>query len=414
MPLRLIILIVGFALLNRNTEAQNLDSLYSGGKAAYDSGMYEESIAFFNQFEKVRTNYPPVVMYLAMLYSRTGASDKAIDYLGRTAIINADTNFLAREDFDPIRSSKAFGKIKSQFQYMIRPIRHSEQAFSLEDRNLHPEAMAYDAERSRFFIGSIRKRSIVIYESGRSYTFKAQAEDSLLAVTGLAIDREEGLLWVTSASFPEMALQDSATVGSYVHVYDILTGTLLRRFHLGKEVLLGDLMISSKGDVYMTNSRKPEIYRATIDSLYRWKEFPNLRNLQGIAEGTRGEIFFSDYIHGIYRLSAETIRRLKHADTLSLKGIDGLYYKNGKLVGLQNGVYPKRVVQFTLNEDHTGISSGFYLDKNLPALNEPVQGVWVGDWFYFIANSPWPYYDEDLNLPADTPMPEIWRTNLVR
>ncbi|MEJ2005864.1 MAG: hypothetical protein P8X57_13110 [Cyclobacteriaceae bacterium] len=413
MPHRILIIVICLCF-SFPGKSQNLDSLFAGGKTAYDSGRLEQAINYFHKFEEVRDNYPPVVMYLAMLYSRTDEERKACEYLTSVAVMNADTAFLNRSDFDKIRDSESFKHIEKTFEYMLDSVRHSEYAFSPGKKSMHPEALAYDAERSRFFIGSIRLRSIFVYESGRSYAFKAEAEDSLLAVTGLAIDREEGLLWVASANLPQMRIQEDGAQGSFVHVYDIMSGSLLRRFHLADDVLLGDLIVGKRGEAYMTNSRSPEIYMGSIDSVNLWKSFPNLLNLQGIAEGNTGEIFFSDYIHGIYRIYQDSLQKISNPDTISVKGIDGLYYRKGNLIGIQNGVFPKRVTQFTLDEEHRKIIGTVYLDKNLPDMDEPVQGAWVGDWFYFIANSPWGFYDDQYNLSGDVPEPEVWRTNLAR
>jgi outer membrane protein assembly factor BamB len=201
--------------------------------------------------------------------------------------------------------------------------------------------------------------------------------------------------------------------GSYIHAYDISTGDLLLKHHLPGSIMLGDLTVGTDGGAYLTNSNAPEIYRADLDTVKLWREFPELTNLQGIAKGDSG-LYISDYISGIYKVDPDGYFRVSHTDTVSVKGIDGLYYRNGNLVGIQNGVFPMRITQYVLDETGGHIERSIFLDKNLSGLNEPVQGAWVGDWFYFIANSPWPFYDDNMNLPADTPQPEIWRTNLAR
>ena len=54
-------------------QGQSLRELYGEGKAAYDSGDYQLALQKFTEFDKVRSNYPPVNAYLAMLYARTEA-----------------------------------------------------------------------------------------------------------------------------------------------------------------------------------------------------------------------------------------------------------------------------------------------------------------------------------------------------
>jgi hypothetical protein len=111
-------------------------------------------------------------------------------------------------------------------------------------------------------------------------------------------------------------------------------------------------------------------------------------------------------------LNENGLIRLEHDAEISTKGIDGLYYKNGNLLVMQNGVNPMRVAQMILNESEDRIDKVIYLDKNIPELDEPVQGTWVGDWFYFISNSPWRYYKEN-QLREDQARPaQIRRVNL--
>ena len=395
-----------------SSHAQKLDSLLSGGRSAYESGNYEQAARYFHAFEAIRTNYPPVNMYLAAVSSRLGDKDSAIHYLRMTAIINADTSFLSREDFDPIRDSEAFHEMQDLFLRMLEPVHLSEDGFQLDDPQIHPEALAYDAMASRFYIGSIRKRNILAYERGKSYAFKKSGEDGLMAVTGLEVYAEGNLLWSCSAAMSQMEKYEKDS-GSVINIYDLSDGRLLQQYIISDPgVLLGDLTVGPDGHAYFTNSLRTEIYRANMDSVWLWKSFPQLRNLQGLSFDDNGRLYISDYINGIYVLDGDSLKRLSAPEDVSVKGIDGLYFRRNNLIGMQNGVFPKRVTQFVLEPTGEKITNAIYLDKNLPQLNEPVQGVWVGDWFYFIANSPWSFYDENNQLDSSAPKPEIWRVNL--
>ena len=84
----------------------------------------------------------------------------------------------------------------------------------------------------------------------------------------------------------------------------------------------------------------------------------------------------------------------------------------GNLIAMQNGVFPMRVTQLVLDEESSSIKEAIYLDKNIADLNEPVQGTWVGDWFYFISNSPWRYYEDNVLNLETTPKTQIRRVNL--
>ncbi|MCA6073976.1 hypothetical protein [Fulvivirga sedimenti] len=394
--------------------AQDLQSLFQQGRAQYDSAQYDKALISFREFEKIRDNYPPVNAYLAAVYGRLNRKEDALRYLNKTAIINADTALLSRPDFDVIRDSEEFKKITDFYLHLLKPVHLSELAFTIDDAEIHPETLAYDQESSRFFIGSIRLRQILIYERGRSYMFKKEAEDSLLAVTGLDVDKEGNVLWVSSAVMPQMKNKDGQATGSRVHIYDLETGSLIRSHRLQDEgVLLGDLIVGSDGRAYCTSSNRTEIYMANLDSIWLSHSFPEMRNIQGITFDKSGNLYFSDYIRGIFKIVDGKAVRVEHGKNISTKGIDGLYYRKGNFIGIQNGVFPMRVAQYVYDSEKNRITDVIYLDKNLDEMREPVQGTWVGDWFYFIANSPWPYYTEDNELnPETTPSPMIWRVNL--
>lgn len=63
--------------------------------------------------------------------------------------------------------------------------------------------------------------------------------------------------------------------------------------------------------------------------------------------------------------------RLTVPDSISDHGIDGLYRHDGRLIAIQNGIRPHRVVAFTLSDDGLAITGNRTLASKLPEFDEP-------------------------------------------
>jgi hypothetical protein len=101
--------------------------------------------------------------------------------------------------------------------------------------------------------------------------------------------------------------------------------------------------------------------------------------------------------------------RLAPATEVVALGVDGLYFQKGKLIGIQNGTSPQRVVRFSLSRDNLRLTRAETLEANHADFNEPTLGVLAGEDFYFVANSQWEMVDEKGAASAA----EKWREPVV-
>ncbi len=76
-------------------------------------------------------------------------------------------------------------------------------------------------------------------------------------------------------------------------------------------------------------------------------------------------------------------------------GIDGLYYHDDALIGIQNGVTPHRVVRLELGRGSKRISCSVVLKRSHPLHHEPTLGTLVGRELYYVANSQYERFRED-------------------
>jgi hypothetical protein len=72
-------------------------------------------------------------------------------------------------------------------------------------------------------------------------------------------------------------------------------------------------------------------------------------------------------------------------DTLS--GIDGLYWHNGELLGVQYGTGEYRVMRWKLSLDGRKVAASEILEYRTDLTSDPTTGAIFEDNFYFIANT---------------------------
>jgi len=180
----------------------------------------------------------------------------------------------------------------------------------------------------------------------------------------------------------------------------------------GNRQTLGDLILVDGDTIFLADQTDGIVYRYTISSgeFTTVVERGYLGSPQGLVLNESGDhMYVADYIGGLYRLRLATgeIERVTPLDTASDYGIDGLYRHGNKLIAIQNGIRPNRVVEFELSDDGAAVVASRILAMNLPEFDEPNLGVIRDNEFLFIANSHWNRFDRDGGLPDDLSGPVI-------
>ncbi len=86
-------------------------------------------------------------------------------------------------------------------------------------------------------------------------------------------------------------------------------------------------------------------------------------------------------------LTTKETKPLAAPGTIPLFGIDGLYFHENTLIGVQNGIEADRIVRFTLGDGGRSVTAIRVLENNHPGFNIPTTGVLAGKSFYYITNS---------------------------
>ena len=284
------------------------------------------------------------------------------------------------------------------------PLARSHVVVTLPDSTFWPEGMDYDARTNRFYVASVRHRTIAEVKAGEgARELWPRDQPGIGAVLGVRVDAKHGVLWATLAGIPQMQGFTGAdsTIAALVRVR-IADGAIERRWDLVPAPLghvLGDLAIGPLGDVFVTDSNDPVLYRLRpgADTLEKITS-PLFRSLQGMAPLPNGRIVYvADYAHGLLRVDLATreITRLADAPGSTSIGCDGIAWDGAAIIAVQNGVTPARVMRFVIDDARRRIVRVEVLDRNLAIADEPTIGAIVGREFVYVANSQWEKYTDE-------------------
>jgi hypothetical protein len=390
-------------------EGQRHDARYYETLAvkAYQAKDYAAFLENMKQAAALRPDHPRVVYNLSAAYALNGRKTEAIDWLTRLARMGLAYATEKDDDFASIRDSREFANVVALFRNNRSPVGVASQAFTVHEKGLVPESVAYDPSTRSFYVSSVYRRKILrVTPKGDAEEF-ATERDGLWSVMGMKVDAARRALWVCTAAQPQMSNYVAAERGrSGVFKFDLRTGKLAGKYMLpddSKQHWLGDVAVSSRGDVYATDSLSPALYvlrhgADRFETVLEGEPFASPQGLDFTPDEKR--LFVADYSKGVFVVDLETKKYapLAPAPDSTMLGIDGLYFYRGRLVAVQNGVNPNRVVQLFLSKDLSRVERFETVAANQPAFDEPTLGVVVKDDFYFIANSQWGTIDEQGKL----------------
>jgi hypothetical protein len=369
---------------------------------AKDYPAYFENLKTAVQF---RPDNPTMRYNLAGANALVGNKQEALSLLANVAEMGLVYDPAADADFEPIKNSEEFRSILGLIEKNKAPVNHSEVAFKLPEKDLITEGVAYDPALEIFYVGSIHRRKIVSIDKNGAIKDFATAENGLWSVFGMKVDAKRRTLWVCSTVTPQMrGFQKEDQGKSSVFKFDLKTSKLIKQYALPDHSTrhwFGDLTITSRGDVLITDSQAPgAVYAisAEKDSLELFISSEPFRSPQGIAlSADEKHLFVADYSIGVlvFDLATKKYSKLAAPANVSLIGIDGMYFYKNCLIAIQNGVRPHRVIRFFLNRNVDRVERAEVVEANNPLFNEPTLGVVVKNELYYVANSQWGSFTDD-------------------
>lgn len=244
----------------------------------------------------------------------------------------------------------------------------TESIMEIKSQNIYPEGIAWSEKEQKLFISSVTEgtvRSMNKYGELKKFI----SDDSIITSIGLLVDDSRNNLWVANSdtgvgykSSPD-AVNKCAGVGKY----DLSTGARIAYYDLGGlssgNHMANDMTIDSVGNVYITDSFSPTLWRIKPDgkaSVYL--QDPRFYvgsgyNLNGIVALKDDSILLGNSLSGkIYKLSGKGHKKVTEVKLEEvLKTLDGFILSpSGNLFVVVNKGKVKghgEVVQLTSNDN---------------------------------------------------------------
>jgi sugar lactone lactonase YvrE len=234
------------------------------------------------------------------------------------------------------------------------------------------------------------------------------------AAFGVAFDGTRGALWVTTAGTPHMKdFQPGDTARAELLRVRLRDGRIEQRWLLGDgKGMPGELSLTPSGDVLVSDGLRARLYRlrqgaGTMEVITS----PVVRSPQGIAPSADGSVaWVADWSHGLLRwdLRTDSVTAVTTPDDIALLGVDGLRRHGDRLIGVQNGVTPARVVAITLDAGGRAVRAVETIDRPAAMEGEPTVGAIAGDRYVYVSSGGWPFFGDDgSRLPRTPALPPV-------
>ena len=326
-----------------------------------------------------------VLYFLATAKQHLGESQEAMRLLRECLALHEGFDPSGSPSFSKLAGSKSFDDLVRAVHRVFPVVRRAKVAFLTPEKDLFPEGLAYDAQRKVFYLGSLNRRKIVkITMAGVVSDFVPAGRDNLLPILGIRLDPSDDTIWAASWS---------ETSGKSELLHFAASGQRLARYSPDGTAAHGfnDLAVSRSGALFVTDTASNEVFRfnrATMHfeplAFYRPLSAPN-----GITLDERDSLLFVADDFGVTRvdLASGSSSDVSRGANNTLAGIDGLYWRDGHLIAVQNGIGSPRIVSFLLSGDGTRVERTTVLENRTSLTSIPTTGAIVGGEFYFIANS---------------------------
>lgn len=342
------------------------------------------------RLEAMRARAPrdAVVLYeLAVLHAAAGRQHDALQLLDTVSRAPGALDPSFHRRFFPYHGDSEWQRTIERIRAANPPIVRSTPAFTITERDLHPEGIAFDSVSRSLFVGSFKGKIVRIDSAGRTTDFAfASRPESARVVVGVRVDAARRHLWAAVAD--PRAFGDTTIDGGGLEQFDIGTGRVIAS-HRGAKGAFNDVVIAPNGDAFATNTVDGSIWRVRGGAFSAFLPPGSVREANGIAVSPDGRWLFAAGWHDIIRIDVRTraIRPLGAPDGVVTGSFDGLYWYDGGLVGIQNGIHPGRVVRLDLDATHARITSAQVLEQYHPQFNGMTTAALDGDTLLYLLNT---------------------------
>jgi sugar lactone lactonase YvrE len=354
--------------------------------------------------------------FLAVFRAREGNVDGTLDALEQT--LASGSGFMPPLDqFALLRDDQRFAVLRARFERRLPVRTDGRVAFTLPDRGMIPEGIAHDARSRSFYVGSVARNAIYRVDAdGRMQRFSKPA-DGLDAILGLAVDADARRLYAVSTS--ALTAAGRAQLRNAIKVYDLQRGRLLRTIDVREARQLNDVAIVPGGTLLVTDSAGGAVWRIVVadGTVSALVPLDTARGANGIAVAPRGDVAYVAAARRPLRIdiASGAIAPLQPPAGENAAAIDGLYWHDGALIGIQNMTNPGRVVRLRLADDGRSIASVETLQSHHQrAFDEPTTAAITPDGLFVLARTQVTQFNDEgrLDRPETLANPLVLRIPL--
>ena len=366
-------------------------ALRGEGVAAFRAGDPVLALEKLQAALKERPNHPVLLNYLA--YIGAQQSDKRVTKQAAEAFLK--TGLQPPANIAQLMQEKTpeNDALYSQLKTSIAPVGTPTIAFTAGPEASLVEGVAVKDDTTAFI--STVAAGTVFKRQGDSLTpFFEASSVGAKNFFGIAYQKSSGSLYITYASLDNYGCGTLCPTG--VLELDATTGELRRNAFINSTNAsphqIADIFISPENQVLLSDAQGKAIYELREERLQELENLPTSMSPQGVVSLKNEDILVADYGRGIWHIKNGKSKLLGVPENLMLIGLDGLYEKDGKLIAIQNGTNPNRILSLELSADHSHITSFDILVQASENMKEPTLGTFYKDDFYFIDNSQWSKY----------------------
>jgi hypothetical protein len=371
--------------------------LEAESQQAYAEGEY---LRFYIANMKLHNMFPNVPQYTYNIVRACALLDKAntaYHYMLKMQQQGLSYDFNETEDTQSIRKTQAYDYINNMMIEAGEPAGDGTVAMTVAGNPADREAIAWDPSRERFLMGTVSKGEVLAVdaEGDAEVLLRADAENGLWSVNGLAVDESRKRLWISSAATPRFAAYaESDGNRNALFEFDLETLERVARHDLPADGMyheLGGIALTADGHVYVIDTVMPLIFRkrpqqAGLEPFVASKELVAFTDVAVTPDNSR--LFAADPVMGIFVVDpeAESAAMLSGPETLNLGGIRSVDYADGNLFIIQAGIRPERLMRLELDTNGSAVTEVIPMAIALEPFDRPGAGTVAQDHLYYLAN----------------------------
>lgn len=353
----------------------------------------QQMIAAVKRMLPQRPADPTLHFYLASGYAQAGERDNALASLREVLALGDGFLPAAGFGFDSLKDDPGYKALRADMEAKLPVVSSAPVAFQIADPSFAPEGIAYDPASKQFFVGSVTHKRIVRISPDGKLTPFSKPDDGLQQVLGVAVDAKRRTLYAVSTN----ALTRGKPLHNAVMAFDIGSGKRTGAYHVPDALQLNDVAIAPNGDVYASDSASGAIWRIAAGQVSSFIAPGAVRGSNGLVVSPDGRALYVAHSTGVARVDTATAKvdRLVPPARQTVAAIDGLYFWNGDLIGIQNITNPGRVIRIRLDQAGMRIASVDTLQSHHnAAFDEPTTGAIAGKSIYVLGTTQLPEYND--------------------